>query len=117
SRADLAQAERATVAVGEERVFDAALREKLVLRAYDEQMLERAAAELHDVAEEDRASRFRDEHALFQRVDERGVVEADVPCARAAEQLCHLRDLIRRGEVGLGLQSKEAQQLDRRELR
>src|SRR5947209_13020176 len=71
SRADLAQAERATIAVGEEWVFDAALRKKLVLRADDEQVLERAAAELHHVAEEDGAGRFRDERALFQRVDHR----------------------------------------------
>ena len=53
--ADLADAELPPLRVGEERVFDAALRERIVLHADGEEVLERAAAELHHVAEPDGA--------------------------------------------------------------
>ena len=51
---DLAKAEEATVAVDEEWVFDAALREHVVLHADGEEMIEGAAAQAHDIADPDR---------------------------------------------------------------
>ena len=47
---DLAQADLAAVGVGEDGILDAALREEVVLHADGEEVGERAAAEVHDVA-------------------------------------------------------------------
>src|SRR6185369_11798790 len=88
--ADFAEAEGAAVAVRDERIFDAALREEIVLRADEEEVLERAAAELHHVAEEDlcrTGALACPNRALLDRVDHRRVVEAQIPRLCATEEL------------------------------
>src|SRR4029077_9085200 len=82
---DLAHAEEAAVRVGEEWVVDAALREDIFLHADGEEMLERTAAALHDVAEPDsrvasRGSRVA-KTLLLQRVTHGFNIEAAVPDA------------------------------------
>src|SRR5205085_10100529 len=79
--ADVADAEEAAIGVGEKSVFDAALRKRVVLHAEDEEVIESAAAKLHDIAEPDVWSRLAGVLAdgdLFERVDDGAGVEADI---------------------------------------
>ena len=110
--ADLAQAEHAAVGVGEQRIFVAALREHIVLHPHDEQMLERASAELHHVAEPDvrlRCIRVG-ERGRFDRVDGRGGIERPVPNRGAPEEIRDLVDALRRREIELRFETKHAGQ-------
>ena len=90
--ADLAQADLAAIDVGEDGIFEAALREEVVLHADGEEVLEGAAAEAHDVAGPHRWQLTVGgwQLLLFERVDDRWDVEAPRCCA--AKERCHFVD-------------------------
>src|SRR5207244_8433571 len=88
--ANLPHPDHASIGVGQKRIVDAPLREEILLHLDGEEVLERAAARSHHVAEPDQRVAARGssvaDHLLLQCIEYRFRVEAATPTAAAPEE-------------------------------